>query len=249
MPPVLHQIIVFLNYFVLGYFIVVNSTNLITIVLAFSSLRMYARRLRFYHVTEVLSGAAVPPITLILPAYNEESTCVESVRSMLGLRYPGYEVLVVNDGSEDAMLARLKDVFLLEPSARFPTADLPTSPVRGVYRSRAHPRLWVIDKENGGKSDALNAGINYCSTPLFSGLDADTLLEQDSLVRIVRPFLEDDHTLAAGGSIRIVNGCTVRSGVVTDVRMPRNWLARFQILEYLRAFLHGRLGWDTLDAL
>jgi cellulose synthase/poly-beta-1,6-N-acetylglucosamine synthase-like glycosyltransferase len=117
-----------------------------------------------------------------------------------------------------------------------------------VYRSRRHPALWVLDKENGGsKADAMNAGIAYCRTPLFCALDADSLLERDALMRIVRPFLEDRSTIAAGGIIRIINGCTVRSGAVSDVKLPRNLLACFQVLEYLRSFLAGRMGWAELN--
>jgi len=117
-----------------------------------------------------------------------------------------------------------------------------------VLRSRTHPSLWLVDKENGGKADALNAGLNYCYTPVFCAMDADSILEPEALIRIVRPFLEDGSTVAAGGILRIVNGCTVERGRVTKVRLPSNLLAQFQVLEYLRVFLAGRMGWAALDA-
>ncbi len=236
-----------INALVLGYFVLLNACYLATSLIAFRALRSYARRLKTIDVEDLLSTAA-PPITLIAPAYNEEATCVEAVRSLLTLRYPEFEVLVVNDGSRDRTLERLTDAFDLVPAARAVMAEIPTQPVRGVFRSRRFPNVWVVDKENGGKADTLNAGLARCHTPLFCAMDADSLLEREALSRIVRPFLEDRTTVAAGGIIRIVNGCTVEHGVVTRVALPRSRLARFQVLEYLRAFLAGRMGWAALDA-
>lgn len=236
------------NYLVLGYFIVLNGVYLVTSLFAFGALRRYAGRLKSLDLEALIRDGGAPPITLVAPAYNEEATAVESVRSLLTLDYPSYEILVVNDGSRDATLARLVEAFNLKPAARLPTAELKTAGVRQVYRSRRHPNLWVLDKENGGKADALNAGINYCHTPLFCAMDADSLLERQALLRIVRPFLEDERTVAAGGIIRIANGCVVKQGQVVDVRLPTSLLARLQVLEYLRAFLSGRMGWDALGA-
>jgi len=236
------------NWVVLAYFIVLNAVYLITSLFAFGALRRYARRLKSLDLADLVRGAGAPPITLLAPAYNEEATCVEVVRSLLTLDYPEYEIIVVNDGSTDRTLERLVAEFNLKPTARIATAFLDTQPVRQIYRSRRHANLWIIDKENGGKADALNAGVNFCRTPLFCAMDADSLLEREALVRIVRPFLEDAHTVAAGGILRIANGCVVDHGQVLDVRLPRNLWARFQVLEYLRAFLSGRMGWDALRA-
>ncbi len=237
------------NALVLLYFVLINAFYLGTSLVAFRALRRYARRMKTVDVEELLTAAGAPPITLIATAYNEGRTCVDSVRSLLTLEYADFEVLVVNDGSTDDTLARLTAAFALEPAPRAPTATIPTRPFRGAYHSTRHPNLWVIDKENGRKADALNAGLNYCRTPLFCAIDADSLLERDALSRVVRPFLEDARTIAAGGIIRIVNGCTVRAGTVTEVRLPSSWLARFQVIEYLRAFLAGRMGWAALRAM
>jgi cellulose synthase/poly-beta-1,6-N-acetylglucosamine synthase-like glycosyltransferase len=236
------------NYLVLFYFVALNAVYLGTSFFAFSALRRYALRLKSLDLTDLITSAWAPPITLIAPAYNEEATCVESVRSLLTLEYPDYDILVVNDGSKDRTVERLTEAFNLREADRVPTAELHSERVRRVLRSRRHPNLWVIDKENGGKADALNAGLNHCQTPLFCAMDADSLLEPEALIRIVRPFLEDARTIAAGGVLRIANGCVVRQGRVVDVRMPRNFLAQLQVLEYLRAFLSGRMGWDALDA-
>ena len=236
------------NYIVLLYFISLNSVYLITSLFAYSAHRKYVKRLKALNINELISSAGAPPITLIAPAYNEEATCVESIKSLLTLNYPDYEIIVVNDGSSDRTLAVLTESFELVLTPRAPTANLLTNRVGAIYSSKRYSNLWVIDKENGGKADALNTGINYCTTPLFCGMDADSLLEREALTRIVRPFLEDNKTIAVGGIIRIANGCVIRSGEVVKVGLPKNLIARFQVLEYLRAFLAGRMGWDALDA-
>ena len=236
------------NYVVLGYFVLLNLVYLGTSVFALGALRRYAMRLKSLDITDLITSGGAPSISLIAPAYNEGPTCVESVRSLLKIEYPDFEVIFVNDGSKDDTVERLQSAYQLEPANRIPTASVPTARVRQVYRSRTQPSLWVIDKENGGKADALNAGLNYCYTSTFCAMDADSLLEPESLIRIVRPFLEDANTIAAGGILRIANGCRVEQGRVVEVRLPKSLLARFQVLEYLRVFLAGRMGWASLDA-
>ncbi|UCF19621.1 MAG: glycosyltransferase family 2 protein [Gemmatimonadota bacterium] len=236
------------NSLALVYFALLNSTSLLTSLAAYRSLRRYAQRLKTVDVLELLRSGAAQSITVVAPAYNEEATCVEATRSLLTLEYPEYEILVVNDGSKDATLERLSEAFDLAPAPRFPAADIPSKRVRGTYRSTRYPYLWVIDKENGGKADAINAGLNFVRTPLFCTIDSDSLLEPEALLRVSRPFLEDARTIAAGGIVRIVNGSTVWASRVMDVRLPRSMLARLQVLEYLRAFHSGRLGWAELNA-
>ena len=241
-------VLLIFNGLVILYFLVLNGFYLVTGLFAFGALRRYALRLKTLDLERFLRTGGAPPITLVSPAFNEEATLEEAVRSLLSLNYPDFEVLICNDGSTDDTLGVLTGAFNLEPVGRVPMGDIPTASVRGTYRSRRYRNLWVIDKENGGKADALNAGINYCGSALFCAMDADTILERDSLLRIVRPFLEDSRTVAAGGIIRVANGCSIRKGHVEEVGLPANTLAQFQVLEYLRAFLSGRMGWDALDA-
>ena len=190
------------------------------------------------------------PISLLVPAYDEEATVVETVRSLLALHYPSFEVVVVNDGSADGTLSALIEAFELRAVQRSYEQEVEHKPIRGIYGSTRHPNMVVIDKENGGKSDALNAGINLSRSPLFCAVDADSLLEPDALLRAVQPFLEDpEHVVAVGGTIRVANGCTVRAGRVVEVDLPTNLLALFQTMEYLRAFLMARLAWSQLRAL
>ena len=242
------QAVVAFNVVVLVYFALINGVYGFMAVLAVKTMAKYVPGLGTFSALEPTVIAAAPPITVFAPAYNEEATCVEAVRSLLALDYPEHEILVVNDGSSDGTLEALKAAFDLVPGVRARTAKIPTAAVRGLHASRLHPNLWVIDKENGGKADALNAAVNHCVTPLFCAMDADSILERDALMRIVRPFLEDATTVAAGGMIRVANDCTFRGGVIRQVALPKNRLARFQVLEYLRAFLVGRVGWSSINA-
>ena len=191
-----------------------------------------------------------PPVALVVPAYNEEMNVVESVRSLLSLEYPAYEVIVVNDGSRDATLDRLKEAYQLRLVTRPYEEALSHAPIRGIYASQLSNRLFVVDKDNGGKADAQNAGINVSRAPLFCVIDADLILEPDALLRAVHRFVDDPvRTIAVGGTIRIANGSEVSGGRVSNVRLPRKLLPLLQIVEYLRAFLMARLAWSRINTL
>jgi cellulose synthase/poly-beta-1,6-N-acetylglucosamine synthase-like glycosyltransferase len=193
---------------------------------------------------------SAPPIALLVPAFGEELTIVESVRSLLSLQYPAFEVVVVNDGSRDGTLDALIGAFELEPVERDYELVAPCARIRGLYATSRQPKLIVVDKENGGKADALNAALNLSRASVVCSMDADSLLEPDALLRAVRPFVEDpERVVAVGGSVRIANGCDIRFGRVTRIGTPRNFLALLQTIEYLRAFLMARLAWSELKTL
>ncbi|MEO4002019.1 glycosyltransferase [Mesorhizobium sp. CAU 1732] len=195
-------------------------------------------------------GDIAPPISLVVPAYNEQMNIVESVHSMLSLEYPAYEVIVVNDGSKDETLKRLIDAFELVSVRRPFEETLKHEPIRGIYASPRSDRLFVVDKSNGGKADAQNAGINVSRAPIFCVIDGDSILEPDALLRAVQPFIEDpERTIAVGGTIRIANNSTIESGRVKTVRLPKKILPLFQVVEYLRAFLMARLAWSHVNTL
>jgi glycosyltransferase involved in cell wall biosynthesis len=192
----------------------------------------------------------VMPISLLAPAHDEETTIVENVRSMLALSYPLFEAIVINDGSRDGTAAAVIEAFDMRPSRRVFEQLVPHAPIRGIYDSPRYPRLLLIDKENGGKADALNAGINLSRSPLVCAVDADSLLEADSLLRMAIPFIADpERVMAVGGSIRIVNGCAVEAGRIVEPGLSRNPLVLFQTVEYLRAFLMARVAWSRIDTL
>ena len=238
----------FVNITALAYFSALAVFYLISSLLAFRFLRHYTLRLRSLDVDDLLTSGAAPPVSLLVPAFNEERTCVASIQALLTLNYPEYEVVVVNDGSTDGTIATLIEELDLVRTSRLPSADLPTQPVRRIYRSQRHVNLWVVDKENGGKSDALNAALNHCRTPVFCTIDADSILESDALLRAIRPFLEDERVVGVGGIVRVVNGSVVEGGRVREVRLPRPWLPLMQVVEYLRAFLSARIAWSELNA-
>ena len=193
------------------------------------------------------------PVTILAPAYNEELTIADSVRSLLALNYPDFRLFIVNDGSKDATMAVLHREFALTPTAIDTDVTLHRTKTIGLYQSRTNPRLVVIDKENGRKADAINCGLSYAQTPLVCVIDADSMIEPDGLLRAAEPFMTDDGALVAvGGAIRIANGCKVQSGQVLAVGVPRGWLPRFQTIEYLRAFLISRIAasrWSTLTLI
>jgi len=199
----------------------------------------------------LVSGVKVPPlVSIVVPAHNEELTIVESLRALLALDYAPREFVVVNDGSKDGTLELLRQTFQLVPAPLAFVQPLPSAPVRGIYRSVTDPDLVVVDKENGGsKADAVNAGINAASGVLVMIIDADTVLEADALSRAVLPFLEDPAMVAVGGNVAIANGCQIERGRIVTVALPRNWFARFQVVEYMRAFLLFRLACASQNAV
>ena len=232
------------------YFVVLNGFYLFLTALAWRDMGSELRARRYLALDEVFRSPLTPGVSVLVPAFNEQAVIVESVRSLLALRYPRHEVVVVNDGSTDGTLDLLKTAFGLA-RARVALRDgIPTAPVRGTYVSPSHPALLVVDKENGGRSDALNVGVNAARHPYVCVIDADSLLEPDALLKVSKPILDDPQLLAAtGGTIRIVNGCRVDHGRVVDVRTPQSRLATVQVLEYFRAFLVARVGWSRLNAL
>lgn len=233
----------FLSYFA-GLSLLYLSLNLISLGALFHN-----RRRRIPDKLSNIYKDLEPPISLLVPAYNEETTIVASISSMLQLSYPQLEIIIINDGSRDSTLEVLKKEFHLSLSTEAYRIQLPTKPIRGIYRSSIHKNLRVIDKENGGKADSINAGINGTQHPLFCVVDADSILQRDSLLQLAAPFVDDSTVIAAGGMVRIANGCSVSGGFLKSVDLPRNALALFQVIEYLRAFLFGRMGWAPLNAI
>ncbi len=234
---------VFLLYFIglhAGYL----SLNLLSLV----SLSRYLQANELESLPQAQSGLE-PPVSLLVPAYNETSSIAQSIHSLLQLDYPEYEIIAINDGSTDTTLPTLIREFALIPFPEAYRARLKSKPVRTIYLSKDFPNLRVIDKENGGKADALNAGINAARYPIFCSVDADSILQRDSLRRVVKPFSEDADTIACGGTVRIANGCEVSGGFLSRIALPNHPLVLIQIVEYLRAFLFGRMGWSPLNAL
>ncbi|GAC91192.1 cell wall biosynthesis glycosyltransferase [Anoxybacillus flavithermus NBRC 109594] len=192
---------------------------------------------------EMLDVSYTKPVSILVPAYNEEAGIFATVRSLLSIEYPEYEIVVINDGSTDDTLERLKQDFDLVEIKRVIRQQLKTKPIRAVYRSRKFSHLFVIDKENGGKADALNAGINFSSYPYVCSIDGDSVIERRAFLKVMKPIVDsDEDVIASGGSVRIANGCDIEKGEVIRIALSRHPLVVMQVIEYLRAFLMGRIG-------
>jgi len=238
------------NHFVLVYFLVLNTSYLALFLLSLGAVFRFVRRTFFSDYRQILQSEMTWPISVLVAAHNEETTLVDTVRSLLMVIYSEFEIVVINDGSTDRTLPRLVDAFALTRMDRPYRQAIATGRVRAIYGSLDHPHLIVVDKERGGKSDALNAGLNLARYPLYCSIDADSIIEDNALLRVVKPFMEHPtETIAAGGIVRIVNGCEVKDGRVVRIELPDAYLPILQVLEYLRAFLSGRVGWSVLRSL
>ena len=229
------------------------SLNCIYLVLIVFSVMNLIHQTRYWNLQDqefLFTPGVVPSVSIIAPAFNEEKTVIESANSLLTLVYPDYEVILVNDGSRDGTIDVLKEYFQLTRIDMVPESGINTAPVRGVYRSPLNQRLLVIDKENGGKADALNCGINHASREYICSIDSDSLLEPDSLLRMTSEAMVGKHeTIAIGGNILPVNGCQVDHGSLQQISLSSNRYARLQTIEYLRSFVAGRLGWARINSL
>lgn len=215
--------------------------------------REYLHKNSFTDYRLLAASPHAPTVSILAPAYNEGATIVENVRSLLSLYYNKLELVVINDGSKDDSLQKLIDAYQLEKVDFFVNYHIPTQEVKAVYRTKhpAYNKLVVVDKVNGGKADALNVGINIASHDYIVCIDADCILEHDAILKMVKPFMEEGEArvIASGGVIRIANSCEVRNGRLVRVHLPENYWARMQALEYIRAFLLGRMAWARLDGL
>lgn len=247
--------LIFLAYFVswciFGIGVIQNIIYLLQLPFAWLEMKEYSEVEDTETSWELLLSEMTLPITILVPAYNETATIVANAHSLLALRYPNIEIFIINDGSTDDTLENLIQEFSLQKIARAHELNVPHAPIRGLYGSPLYPRLLVIDKENGkGKADATNAGINLARYPLFCVIDADSILEPEALLRVIRPFFENPKTMVAvGGTIRIANGCKVKSGQIAEIGLSKKYLPLIQTIEYIRAFSMARLAWSRWKTL
>jgi cellulose synthase/poly-beta-1,6-N-acetylglucosamine synthase-like glycosyltransferase len=233
------------NHTLFWYYLASNLAYLIMLIVALKTSAAHQRRLESHRLSWIKESPMAPPITIIAPARNEESSIRIAVRNLLGLDYPQLEVIVVNDGSEDRTLEEMRQEFQLRQVQAVYVPEVMSAPVRGLYRSGVDARLLVVDKEPGGsKADAVNAGLNAATSPYVCVVDADSVLERDALLRIMVPILADPkRVVAVGGIIRVLNGSEIKGGTLQRVRLPRKSIEVIQVIEYLRAFLIGREAW------
>ncbi|MEN9686247.1 MAG: hypothetical protein RLZZ28_2033 [Bacteroidota bacterium] len=236
----LYSILLLLSYILIGWYSVGET-------------KKHMRKNAFTDFRVLAASVHAPTVSILAPAYNEGLNIVENVRSILSIFYANLEVIIINDGSKDDSLDKLIEAYDLYKVNYFIDEQIATKKVRGVYKSRKsiYHKLIVVDKENGGKADALNVGINISSNQYLVCIDVDCILEQDALLKMVKPFLEktDKRVIATGGVVRIANSCTIEDGRLIKVALAEEYLPQIQILEYIRAFILGRMAWSRLNGL
>jgi len=239
------------NHILFYYYVVCNLTYLTMLILALKMSAAHQRRLESIKLNWIKGSPLAPPITILVPAHNEEKSICVALKNLLDLDYPELEVIAVNDGSVDGTLAEMQREFLLRPVRAVYIPQAVSAAVRGLYRSDADSRLLVVDKDSGGsKADAVNAGLNAATSPYVCVVDADSVLERDALLRIMVPVLADPkRVVGVGGIVRVLNGCEIEAGRVRRVRLPRKSIEVIQVVEYLRAFLIGREAWASANML
>jgi biofilm PGA synthesis N-glycosyltransferase PgaC len=248
---------VFLEVFfnlVYVYSVAIMTSYIVLAAISFYYVRNYIRKNQVVDYRDLLNTPIYQSVSVLAPAYNEAATIIDNIRSLMSIHYPNFEVIIINDGSKDDTLARCINAYDMVPVDFAYFEHVACKPIRAVYKSknRAFSHLTVVDKVNGGKSDALNAGINVSKMKYITCIDVDCILEQDAILKMMKPFAEAEEgveVIATGGVIRIANSCKIEDGRITQVRAPENMVARFQALEYLRAFLLGRMAWSHLDGL
>lgn len=244
----LNYIIYYINYFFFVYMFLYAIVFFLTTVLASLNLDDFSIRKRYMSYTALTNDLNYIPISIIIPAYNEEVTIVNSIESILNLDYPEYEIVVVNDGSKDNTANNVIEHFNLKQVERPIRKMVPSKSELSIYENDNKRRIVLVNKENGGKSDALNLGINVSRFPVFVCVDADSMLQYDSLKKIIEPFLEDDRTIAVGGNIKVSNNVILDKGRVVEMKSPKKAIVIFQMIEYLRVFLNSRVAFNGLNA-
>jgi len=235
------------------YAVAIFSSYILTALLSVKELNKYFSKNRRYDYNAMLGFECLPSISIIAPAYNEEKTLIQNINGLLNIKYQNFEIIIVNDGSKDNSMDVITTHFDLVKTNTYYNMQVSTKNVRGIYKSRnkAYNHLTVIDKENGGKADALNTGINVSQNELFLAMDVDCIVEPDALLKMIKPFIEESkiECIASGSVIRVANSCEIVDGRITKVHFPQNIWAKFQVLEYFRAFTLGRMAWSKINGL
>lgn len=230
-------------WFIAIYMGVVIVFYSIIMLISFFQLRKEYKLDRVQAFEDYMDDFYTRPVSIIVPAYNEEAGIVQSVRSLLSINYPTFEIIVVNDGSTDSTLDKMIAHYQMKEVQKAVRIQVKTKPMKKIYQSQVLPNLFLIDKENGGKADALNVGLNFSHYPYFCSLDGDSVLEQDAFLKVMKPIIDSgEEVIASGGSVRIANGCQIQSGHVVSIGLSDKPIVVMQIIEYLRAFLMGRIG-------
>ena len=240
------QIFAIIDMFLLTYFLLLNGFYGFLLILTNPEIIRRNQEIKANDLYNSLPLSLVPPISLIIPAHNEKDVILSSVIAALQIKSAHFEVIVVDDGSTDGTLELLIEKYRLFPVPPIFIPTLKTAPTKYCYRSKEHPQLLVLQKENGGREDAINAGINASTAPFFVNIDADSLIEPDAIHLLMQHLLTKRNICAMGGMLCIINGCTIELGMIKKVVLPSSFWGSMQVVEYLKAFFFGRVGWNKL---
>ncbi len=247
MLKLLELLVQFFEGGVFIYCVFILSSYLVISFISTREVIRYVKKRNSIDYNSVVTSIYQPSISIIAPAYNESVTIVDNIRSLLSLHYSALQIIIVNDGSKDETLQLAIEKYDLYLSNDVEIGTISTKKIRGIYRSRkkAFSKLIVVDKENGGKADAINVGINVSKTDYFACIDVDCIIDQDAFLRLVEPIMRSENQKigAVGGIVWLTNDADIKSGKVIKIRTPKSYIARIQVIEYFRAFLLGRPAW------
>lgn len=243
------NIIRILLWIILGYYIALHAIYLLLLLLGSLQIRRYNRAITFAEFRRIGESRLTMPVSLIIPCYNEAPIICSTILNVLRLIYPQFEVIVVSDGSKDNTMEILTGKFKLRRIERFGRRFISTQPILGVYESSEYPNLVVVEKNNGRRADAINAGVSMSRYPLLCVIDADCVLESDALLHTARPFLRDSRVAAVAGVVRPSNGLSVKEGEIITKEFPKTLLGMNQEIEYARSFQWARIGLSRLRSM
>lgn len=243
------HLLIYFNYFILFYLIFINFTYTFIFLLSIRAISIHRKKNRYWSYKDMIDSSYIPSLSIIVPCYNEALTIVDNIKSLLRSEYREFQLVIVNDGSTDETMEVLRKEFQLQRVDMSYKEEIKTKKVNNIYLSTLDDKIIVLDKEQGGKADALNSGINISKYSMITAIDADSIIESDSLLRIVRPFIENPDVVVSGGIVRPINDSVINKGFIEKIKLGKKSIVRFQIVEYLRAFLFGRIGFGEVNAL
>lgn len=251
MQTLFHQIF---ESFFLAYGVGLFFSYALLAILAKIAIKNHNKKSTLVNPQAVKAAKDLPSVTLVAPAYNEGKTIITNVYSLLSIQYPNFQLIIANDGSKDDSLEQLiKEFNLITIPFISGSPEISCAKIKNLYKSTnpKYANLTIVDKENGGRADALNGGIAYATTKLILCTDADCIIEQDALLKMVRPYLEelDQEVIACGGAIGVANDSIIENGTLQELRTPKKLITKIQVIEYMRAFLIGRMGWSQVNGL
>ncbi|MEG2338149.1 MAG: glycosyltransferase family 2 protein, partial [Clostridium sp.] len=245
----MEEIIYYINVFFMIYMFIYAVIFFFSVFFSIVDLEKFFKRRRFMNNMTISNKVNYVPISILVPAYNEEITIEESIGSLLHLDYPEYEIVIINDGSTDLTASKVIDKYNLKKIYRPIRKLVDSKEELDIYERRVDGvTITLINKENGGKADSLNMGINASKYPLFLSLDADSVLQKDTLSKIVEPFMEDDKTVAVGGNVKVSNSLIIENGQVVGKKSRTKLIVLYQIVEYYRSFLSTRVSFNRFNS-